>query len=336
MKSTSAFGQRFTQLLQMPSSGAVTLVVILIVLMSSAFPTFLTGTNAGNVANQMVFVVLLSLGMTVVLITGGIDLSVGSVMGLSAGVGAYTITGGAPLFLGLLATIAAGAILGLINGLMITRLGLPDFIATLAMLGVARGALFLWTGGVPIIGYMVPEYYVISGLSQPFGFITVPILITVLAVVVISVVLRYTSFGRHAYGLGSNPHAALLSAVPVKRIKVTAYVVSGLMAGLAGMILAGRTTTVAPTMGVGFEIAAIAAAIIGGAALSGGRGTAMGAVIGALVLSITANAINIAGISSSWQQVVTGGVLLLAVVFDRVSSLIRARSARFTTRLAHD
>lgn len=335
MKSTSTFGHSVTKLLQMPSSGAVTLVVILIVLMSTAFPAFLTGTNAGNVANQMVFVVLLSLGMTVVLITGGIDLSVGSVMGLSAGVGAYTITGGAPLFLGLLATIAAGATLGLINGLMITRLGLPDFIATLAMLGVARGALFLWTGGVPIIGYMVPEYYLISGLTQPFGFITVPILITVLAVVVISVVLRYTSFGRHAYGLGSNPHAALLSGVPVKRIKVTAYVVSGLMAGLAGMILAGRTTTVAPTMGVGFEIAAIAAAIIGGAALSGGRGTAIGAVIGALVLSITANAINIAGISSSWQQVVTGGVLLLAVVFDRVSSLIRARSARFTTRLVH-
>lgn len=335
MKFTSAFGQRFTQLLQMPSAGAVTLVVILIVLMSTAFPTFLTGTNAGNVANQMVFVVLLSLGMTVVLITGGIDLSVGSVMGLSAGVGAYTITAGAPLFLGLLATIASGATLGLINGLMITRLGLPDFIATLAMLGVARGALFLWTGGVPIIGYMVPEYSLISGLTQPFGFITVPILITVLAVLVIFIVLKYTSFGRHAYGLGSNPHAALLSAVPVKRIKVTAYVVSGLMAGLAGMILAGRTTTVAPTMGVGFEIAAIAAAIIGGAALSGGRGTATGAVIGALVLSITANAINIAGVSSSWQQVVTGGVLLLAVVFDRVSSLIRARSARFTTRLAH-
>lgn len=335
MNATSAPSQRFARLMANPSSGAIFLLVALVGVMSVAFPNFFTGVNASNVSNQMVFVLLLALGMTVVLITGGIDLSVGSVMGLSAGIGAYLIAGGAPLILGLLATMAAGALLGLVNGLMITRLGLPDFIATLAMLGVARGALFLWTGGVPIIGYMLPEYYIISGLEQPFGFITVPILIAIVAVVVVAVVLKYTSYGRHAYGLGSNPHAAVLSGVPVARVKVIAYMISGLMAGVAGMIMAGRNTTVAPTMGLGYEVAAIAAAIIGGAALGGGRGTAFGAVIGALVLSITANAINIAGVSSSWQQVVTGGVLLLAVVFDRVNSLIRARSVRLTTRLAH-
>lgn len=302
--------------------------------MSVAFPAFLSPVNAGNVANQLVFVLLLTLGMTVVLITGGIDLSVGSVMGLSAGVGAYTIIHGAPLILGLLAAVATGAILGLINGLVITRLGLPDFIATLAMLGVARGLLFLGTGGVPIIGYMLPEYYVVSGLEQPLGFVTVPIIIAVVSVVVVALVLKFTRFGRHAYGVGSNPHAAVLSGVPVKRVKVTAYIMSGLFAGIAGMILAGRTTTVAPTMGIGYEIPAIAAAIIGGAALAGGRGSVVGAVIGALVIGITANAINIAGISSSWQQVVIGGVLLLAVMFDRISTLIRDRSTRLAMRTA--
>lgn len=327
--------QRVARLVASPSSGAIFLLVILIVAMSVAFPNFFTGTNASNVSNQMVFVLLLALGMTVVLITGGIDLSVGSVMGLSAGVGAYLIANGAPLVLGLVTTMAVGAFLGLINGIMITKLGLPDFIATLAMLGIARGVLFLWTEGVPIIGYMLPEYYIISGLTQPFGYVTVPILIAIVAVIVVTIVLKYTSYGRHAYGLGSNSHAAVLSGVPVARIKVIAYMVSGLMAGVAGMIMAGRNTTVAPTMGLGYEVSAIAAAIIGGAVLGGGRGTAFGAVIGALVLSITANAINIAGVSSSWQQVVTGGVLLLAVVFDRVSSLMRARSARLATGQAY-
>jgi ribose/xylose/arabinose/galactoside ABC-type transport system permease subunit len=331
----NASASRWGRLLQNPSSGALALVMVLVIAMSVAFPGFATGVNAGNVANQMVFVLLLALGMTVVLITGGIDLSVGSVMGLSAAVGAYVILSGVPLILGLLAAVAAGAFLGWINGLMITRLGLPDFIATLAMLGVARGLLFLWTNGVPMNGYMLPEYYIIAGLQQPFGFITVPILLALGAVLAIAGMLKWTSFGRHAYGVGSNPQAAQLSSVPVARIKVQAYVVSGLMAGLTGMLMAGRTSTVAPTMGIGFEIAAIAAAIIGGAALTGGRGTAFGAVVGALVLSITANAINISGVSSTWQQVVTGMVLLVAVVFDRVSTILRERSTRLKTRLAH-
>jgi ribose/xylose/arabinose/galactoside ABC-type transport system permease subunit len=332
---TGVAGAQFGRLLQNPSSGALALVAVLAVAMSMAFPAFPTGTNAGNIANQMVFVVLLALGMTVVLITGGIDLSVGSVMGLSAGIGAYTITTGVPLFLGLLAAVAAGGFLGFINGLLITRLGLPDFIATLAMLGVARGVLFLWTNGVPLTGYMLPEYYIISGLEQPFGFLTVPMLLAIAAVLAVGLLLKATGFGRHAYGIGSNPQAALLSGVPVNRIKVTAYVISGLTAGVAGMLMAGRTMTVAPTMGIGFELSAIAAAVIGGAALTGGRGTAFGALTGALVLSITANAINISGVSSAWQQVVIGAVLLLAVVFDRVSSLLRERSARLRIKPVH-
>lgn len=309
-----------------PSAGVLLLLVAICLLMATVSPAFLTFTNWSNIANQMVFVLLLALGMTVVLITGGIDLSVASVMALSGGVGAYLILAGLPVGAALAIGVLAGAFLGLINGLMITKLGLPDFIATLAMLGVARGLLFLWTDGVPFIGFMTPEYYVIGGLDRPFGAVSVPLILSIAICLILALVLRGTAFGRHVYGVGSNTDSARLSGVPVNRVRVLAYVVSGLMAGFAGVILAGQSSTVAPTMGVGFEIQAIAAAVIGGAALTGGRGRVLGAVIGALTLTVAANAINIAGVSSTFQQIVIGSILLLAVVLDRTATAIRART----------
>lgn len=325
--STSVTGAVVRNVAGRPSAGVLVLLVALSVVMAVRSPSFMTFGNWSNIANQMVFVLLLTIGMTVVLITGGIDLSVGSVMGLCGGVSASLLLAGVPVGAALLGAVLAGAGLGLVNGLLITRLGLPDFIATLAMLGVARGLLFLWTNGVPFIGYMTPEYRLLGGLDRPFGALTVPLILGLLVSLLVAALLRFTAVGRHAYGVGSNPDGARLSGVPVARIRVYAYVFSGLMAGLAGVVLAGRTTTVAPTMGIGFEVQAIAAAVIGGAALTGGRGRVLGAVIGALMLTVTANAINIAGVSSTWQQVVTGSVLLLAVVLDRVTTLLRTRHA---------
>lgn len=324
---TSSFVRRLEDLALRPSAGVLVLLALVCLVMATQSSAFLTLGNWTNIVNQMVFVLLVTLGMTVVLITGGIDLSVGSVMGLSGGVTAYLLLSGLPVGAALLLGVLAGAGLGLVNGLMITKLGLPDFIATLAMLGVARGLLFLWTDGVPFIGYMTPEYRLIGGLDRPFGALTVPIIIAVVVTLLAAVLLRSTALGRHAYGVGSNPDGARLSGVPVARIRVYAYVFSGAMAALAGVMLAGRTTTVSPQMGIGFEIEAIAAAVIGGAALTGGRGRVVGAVIGALMLTVTANAINIAGVSSTWQQVVTGCVLLLAVVLDRATTVLRARRA---------
>jgi ribose transport system permease protein len=309
-----------------PSAGVLVLLVALCLVMMTQSAAFLTLGNWSNIVNQMVFVLLLTIGMTVVLITGGIDLSVGSVMGLCGGVTASLLLAGVPVGAALVLGVVAGAGLGLVNGLLVTRLGLPDFVATLAMLGIARGLLFLWTNGVPFIGYMTPEYRLLGGLERPFGGFTVPIILAVVVSLLSAALLRYTAIGRHAYGVGSNPDGARLSGVPVARIRVYAYVFSGVMAGLAGVVLAGRTTTVAPTMGIGYEVQAIAAAVIGGAALTGGRGRVLGAVIGALLLTVTANAINIAGVSSTWQQVVTGSVLLLAVILDRVTTMLRTRS----------
>ncbi|HEX3204001.1 MAG TPA: ABC transporter permease [Nitrospiraceae bacterium] len=301
------------------------LLVVFIIAMAFVSPSFLSFGNWENIANQTVFVLILTVGMTVVLIARGIDLSVGSVMGLSAGVCAYLITQGLILPFALLAGIACGVFCGLLNALMITKLGLPDFVATLAMLGVARGVLFLWTQGTPFTRYMTPGYNLVSGNVKLGGIVSIPIVVAVILCIVVSLVLRKSRLGRYLYAVGGSPDAARLSGISVPRIKTYAYLISGGCAGLAGVILAGRATNVAPTLGIGYEILAITAAIIGGASLTGGRGGMFGAFLGALTITLITNAMNIAGISSEWQQLVTGVILLVAVLLDRLTTFFNNR-----------
>ena len=319
----SSPGLRIQSILAKPGSGIVVMLVLLIIVMTLVSPSFLTLGNWQNIANQGVFVLLLALGMTVVLIARGIDLSVGSVLGLSAGVAAYLITQGLIFPLALLAGIACGVFCGFLNALMITKLGLPDFVATLAMLGVARGVLFLWTTGTPFTRYMTPAYRLVGGQLQVAGFISIPIVISIVACIALSLMLRKSILGRYLYAIGGSPDAARLSGISVARIQTYAYLISGGCAGLAGVILAGRATNVAPTMGTGYEILAITAAIIGGAALTGGHGRMIGAVLGALTITLITNAMNIAGISSEWQQLVTGVILLIAVLLDRLTAYFK-------------
>jgi ribose/xylose/arabinose/galactoside ABC-type transport system permease subunit len=313
-------------LLATPSAGAIVLLLAVCVIMAFTQPVFLTAGNLSNVVNQMVYVWILAIGMTIVLITRGIDLSVGAVMGLSAGVIANQINAGRPFFAAVLLALATGAAFGLLNGLLITKVGLPDFVATLATTGIASGLLYLWTSGFPFTDYMLDVYYTFAGRDKYFGFLTVPLVLAVLLVAVLSTLMRRTAFGRHAYAAGSNPDAARLSGINVNRVRVLAYVISGTLAGLAGVLLAGRTTTVAPSLGLGYEVQAIAAAVIGGAALSGGRGKVSGSILGALVLTVANNVINIASVSAEYQQIVLGAILLLTVVFDRVGTLSYQRS----------
>jgi ribose transport system permease protein len=325
LPNNATVGQRLRAVVTSPNSGVVSVIVLVCIFASIKSSVFISVNNGFNIASQMVFILLLALGMTIVLISGGIDLSVGSVMGLCAGVVAKLMIDGVPMVVAMLLAVAAGAGLGMVNGLIITKLGLPDFVATLAMFGVARGLLYLWTAGTPFLDYMTDTYFIIGGLRRPFGYLTVPIIVALLATLIVAVTLRFTPFGRHLYGVGSNSHGAMLSGVSVPRVRLLAYVCSGLLAGVAGVLLAGQTTAVAPDLGTGYEVYAIAAAIIGGAALSGGRGRAIGAVIGTLTLAVTANAMNIAGVDPTWQQVVTGLILLLSVVLDRASTLLRSR-----------
>ncbi|RUL90306.1 ABC transporter permease [Verrucosispora sp. FIM060022] len=313
------------RILRDPSFGILVLLVVVSVVMAFAEPTFATAGNLTNIINAMITVSFLAIGMTVVLIAGGLDLSVGSVMALTAGVVASCLNNGIPLVVAFLAALGVGAGIGMVNGLLITKLGIPDFIATLAMLGLAGGLLLYWTAGVPVLGYMTDAYYYIGGLRQLIGPITVPMLLVVAVGIAVSVFLRRTTYGVKFYAVGSSATGAMNAGIRVDRIKIAAYVISGLMAAIAGIHIAGRTTTVPPLIGNGYEISAIAAAVIGGASLFGGKGRVIGALVGALTLTLTRNIINLTGVESSWQAVVTGLVLIIAILANQAWSGI-ARS----------
>jgi ribose/xylose/arabinose/galactoside ABC-type transport system permease subunit len=310
-----------------PGAGIFLFLVALLVVLGSWAPVMLKTTNLLGILNQMVFVLILTYGLTLVIIAGGLDLSVGSVLGLSGGISAYLIAHHAPLPVGFAAGLLCGAVLGFINGLVITRLRVPDFIATLAMLGVVRGALYVWTNAIPIRNYMSPPYYVIGGLRMVFWKITVPLLVALVLLLVIDFILRRTHYGVHLRATGSNPEAAKLSGINPDRVKVAAYVVSGTLAAIAGVLLAGRLTTVHPDMGSGYELRAIAAAVMGGAALSGGRGSLYGALVGAVTLTVIQNAINILNIDPNWEHVIVGAIILFAVLIDRGALALAGRKA---------
>lgn len=307
-----------------PTLGVITLLLVVCVISAFVLPAFLSLTNLTNLLGSSLTVMILAMGMTVVLVAGGIDLSVGAVMALCAGVTAQTLLMGLPLIAAFICALLVGVVVGIGNGLLVTRLKLPDFIATLAMLGLASGILYIWTGGVPIIGYMVPEYYYVGGLTPLVGSVTAPMLIALVLALVLGGMLGWTRLGTHLFAVGSSSSAAMQSAVRVNRTRVLAYVISGIAAAVAGVIMAGRNTTVPADLGNGFEIQAIAAAVIGGASLSGGRGRILGAVLGALTLAATINIINLEGVPSSYQRIVIGAILLVAVLANRASDLVSA------------
>ena len=312
------------RLLLDPTLGVIAMLVIVCVLSAFVLPEFLSVTNLTNLLGNSLIVMILGMGMTVVLVSGGIDLSIGAVMALCAGVTAQTLLQGVPLIGAYACALVVGVVAGIANGLLVTRLKLPDFIATLAMLGFASGILYIWTGGVPIIGYMLPEYYYVGGLTPLFGSVTVPMITALVLALVLGGMLGSTRLGTHLFAVGSSPVAAMQSAVRVDRTRVLAYVISGSTAAVAGIILAGRNTNVPADLGNGYEIQAIAAAVIGGAALSGGRGRILGAVLGSVTLAATINIINLEGVPSSYQRIVIGGILLLAVLANRGSDIVSA------------
>lgn len=324
-RNPSLIGRIVDRILLDPTLGVLAMLVLACLIAAFTLPVFLAPSNLFNILNSSITVMILAMGMTVVLIAGGIDLSIGAAMALCAGVAAQTMKSGMPLFAAILAALFAGALIGVGNGLLVTRVGLPDFIATLAMLGFAGGILYIWTQGVPIIGYMVPEFYVIGGLSPLAGALTLPMVIALIVALVLGGILGSSRLGTHLFSVGSSRTGAVQSGVRVDRVRIIAYVISGLCAAIAGVILAGRNTNVPADLGVGYEIQAIAAAVIGGAALSGGRGRILGAVLGAITLAATINIINLAGVPSSYQKIVIGSILIVAVLANRISAIINAR-----------
>jgi ribose/xylose/arabinose/galactoside ABC-type transport system permease subunit len=260
-------------------------------------------------------IAIIGAGMTFVILSGGIDLSVGSVFACSAVVGGLVFTGTRSLFLALIATAAAGAVFGFANGILITVLRVPPFIGTLGMMGVARGFALIFVNGVPIYGL---ERYKFIGQGKLFDVIPVPTLIVLVIFVLGVIVLRYTRFGRFTYAIGSNAEASRLSGINVRLIQIGIYVICGFLTGLASTIEAGRLAIIQPAGGNGYELLAIGAVIIGGASTFGGEGNIVATLIGAIIVTTIRNGLNILGVNAFWQYVVNGTVIISAVAADQL------------------
>ncbi|MEA5004061.1 MAG: ABC transporter permease [Christensenella sp.] len=294
-----------------PQLSIVCAFIVLFVVLSIASDSFLTESNLINVVRQASPSLIVAIGMTFVLILGGIDLSVGSVACLAGTLAAgFMTTNGLPVPAGLLLGLLVGAAIGLINGIIIAKVKIPAFIVTLALMSTARGLALVYTGGRPITN--IPEAALQLGRGY-VGAIPVPVIIMIVVVAVAWIVLGSTKFGRHVYATGGNEECARLSGIKVDWTKIAVYTISGFTAGLTGILLTMRLASGQPTLGQGMELDAIAAVVLGGTALTGGKGYIFGTIIGCLFMQLLSNGFNILGISSFWQQVFTGIILLVAV-----------------------
>lgn len=282
---------------------------------------FLTFENLINVFRQSAVNALLSLGQLVVIITAGIDLSVGSILGLCCVLVAMMLKAGVPPLLAVLAALAIGAALGSVNGILLTKLHLPHpFIPTLGMMNVARGLALVISGGFPISE--LPSSFRFWGAGS-VGFIPAPVIVVIVLCVLFHIFLTRTTPGRDIYAIGGNPQAAKLSGVPVDARLILVYALSGLTAGAAAIVLAGRMNSGFPLAGMGSELDSIAAVIIGGASFFGGVGTVSGTLVGALIMGVLRNGLNLMNVSAYWQTVVIGVVIVVAVWVD----VVRQRAA---------
>jgi ribose/xylose/arabinose/galactoside ABC-type transport system permease subunit len=287
---------------------------ILIAAMSVLSPYFLSVSNFLNILLATSVIGVLAIGATFVISSAGIDLSVGSVLAFSGVVGCLSMEV-VPWPVGIAVCILAGMAAGAVNGFLIARAGIPAFIVTLGMLGVARGAGLVLTNGLPIYGLPDPVVYI--GQGRPLG-IPVPVIVFVVTAIVAHVVLIHTRFGRHAQIIGDNEVAARAMGIPVERLRFSLYVLSGALAGLAGLLFSARVNAGDPTAGLNYELTAITATIIGGTNLFGGRGSVSGTVIGALIMGVLQNGLNLLAVPSFYQQMAIGAVLVLAVWFDQI------------------
>ncbi len=285
-------------------------------------PYFLTVDNLLAIALQMSVVAIMAIGQMAVIISAGIDLSVGSVMALSGMCTTMLIVDGVSILPALLVGLLIGLLFGTLSGVLIAYGYLPPFIATLGMMGIARGVALLLTGGVPVYG--LPPSFGFLGGGRIMQFMPFPVLVTIVLAIASHFVLTRLPIGRYVFAIGANPTAALLSGIRVRATLVKVYAANGLLCGFAGIIHASRLSTGQPTAGTGYELDVIAACVIGGASLSGGEGTILGAMIGAMIMGVLRNGCNLLDISAFWQQIAIGLIIIIAVFIDQY----RKRHAR--------
>lgn len=305
--------------------GIVMIFLGLFILMSILSPAFLQTRNLLNVVRQISVIGLVAMGVTMVIITTGIDLSSGSVIALSAVVAAslaqrsdwaaakYPHLTGLPVFIPIIAGLAVGIIAGCINGTIIAKTRIPPFIATLGMMTVARGFALLYSDGRPISS--LTNSYNFIGQGEVLG-IPFPIIILTVMAIITHTLLNNTKFGRYVYAIGGNEQAALVSGLNVGKYKMMIYTYAGFLSGMAGIVLSARISSGQPGLGLGYELDAIASAVIGGTSLSGGIGTIPGTIVGALIIGVLNNGLDLLNVSAYWQQIVKGAIIVGAVVLD--------------------
>jgi ribose transport system permease protein len=295
--------------------GIALALVALVVALSLLSPSFLATTNLLNVLRQISVNALLAFGMTTVILAAGIDLSVGSVLAFSGALAAgLSVAGWSPV-LAMIAALGLGALLGVFNGIFVAYARIAPFIVTLAGLTVFRGVTLVYTDGRPITG--LPEAFDVLGNGVALG-VPVPVWVMLAFLALTHFLLRFTALGRAIYAVGGNEEAARLSGIPIVSIKLFTYGYSGLASALGALVLTGRLNSAQPTAGSGFELDAIAAVVVGGTSLSGGRGGVVGSFLGAAIIGVLNNGMNLLDVSAFYQQIVKGGVILGALLIDRL------------------
>ncbi len=324
MDKSAAGKPGFLSAATMQKAVAFVVLIVLILFFSIFANNFATGANAVGIMQATAVNGVLGVAVTFVIISGGIDLSVGTMMTLTAVTAGLVLTNlGMPLPIGILGAIAAGAFMGAISGMTIAKLKIPPFIATLGMMQIARGLALVFSGAKPIYFNDTPNYSLLSpestisllipGLEIPNG-----VMIMFIVAIIASIVLNRTIIGRMIFALGSNEEAARLSGINVDRWKILTYAICGGICGIAGLIVSSRLNSAQPALGLGYELDAIAAVVIGGTSLAGGRGTVMGTIIGAFIMSVLTNGLRVMNVQEEWKIVVTGVIIIVAVFIDIV------------------
>lgn len=291
-------------------------LILLVIIISALNSAFLEPSNLFNLLRQVSINGLIAFGMTFVILTGGIDLSVGSTLALSSAMIAILMVSGVDSIVALLIGCIFGAILGAINGLLITLGKMAPFIATLATMTVFRGVTLVITDGNPITNLNGSYAFQLFGRGYFIG-IPVPAVTMFITFIILYIILHKTVFGRQTYAMGGNEKAAFISGIKVNKLKVMIYSLAGLMSAMAGAILTSRLNSAQPTAGMSYELDAIAAVVLGGTSLTGGKGRILGTLIGVLIIGVLNNGLNLLGVSSFYQQVVKGVVIIIAVLIDR-------------------
>ncbi|MEM7461625.1 MAG: ABC transporter permease [Pseudomonadota bacterium] len=297
------------------STGPLLGLIALCIVLSFATDSFLSLRNFLNILDQITVLGIIAVGMTFVILIGGIDLSVGSVLALSMMVLGYlNIVAGMPMGIAIIGALAASAVVGIVAGILITEFKVPAFVATLAMMSIARGLANMITDGSQLIGF--PPWFNLSAIIRHGGFLTTTVAIMLAVFVVAILFQRYRAGGRSLYAIGGNPEVARLAGINVKRSTVLVYMFCAMLAGLAGVTLAARLDAVQPSIGVAYELDAIAAVVIGGTSLSGGTGGVGGTIIGVLIIGVLRNGLNLLSVSPFLQSVIIGLVIVLAVAAE--------------------